>query len=227
AASVSVDETVRIWNLAEGREALVLQGHDGPVLGVAVSRDGRLIASGGLDRTVRVWDASTGEPVALLEGHFEPVWALAFSPDARRLVSAGADEVVRVWDLETGREIGLKGMRFSGTDHAATWDDGSRGAALFRKCSACHTVTEDGGNKAGPTLYGVFGRRAGVVEGYSYSSALTDSDVIWDDQTIGDLFTVGPEEYAPGTKMPMQRMPSAEDRAELITFLKRITAPQE
>ena len=88
-------------------------------------------------------------------------------------------------------------------------------------------MTEDGGNKAGPTLYGVFGRRAGGVEGYNYSLALTDSEVIWNDQTIDNLFTVGPEEYAPGTKMPLQRMSSAEDRAELITFLKRITAPQE
>ena len=160
----------------------------------------------------------------MLEGHFEPVWALAFAPDGAQLVTAGADEVARVWDLATGQEIGLKGQSRSAASHA-NWDDGSRGAALFRKCSACHTVSENGAHKAGPTLYGVFGRRAGGVAGYNYSDALKDSELVWTAETIDALFTIGPDRYTPGTKMPLQQMPSAEDRAVLIEFLERITAP--
>ena len=88
-------------------------------------------------------------------------------------------------------------------------------------------VTSDGGNKAGPTLYGLFGRHAGGVAGYNYSPALSASTLVWTDETIDGLFEAGPGDYTPGSKMPLQRMPSAEDRATLITFLKRITAARE
>ena len=71
---------------------------------------------------------------AVLEGHQDPVWSLRYTPDGRRLVSAGADEVLRVWDLANAREIG-NGV--DGLAHATAWDDGSRGAQLFRKCIAC------------------------------------------------------------------------------------------
>ena len=223
AVSVSGDETLRVWDLETGDELEVVRGHEGPILGVAVSADGRQAASAGLDGTIRLWDLENGAGLAVLEGHEDPVWSLRYTPDGRRLVSAGADEVLRVWDLASAREIanGVDGLA-----HAAEWDDGSRGAELFRKCSACHTLGEDGGNRAGPTLYGLFGRRFGEVAGYRYSEALSNSDLVWNETTIDALFAEGPAEYVPGSKMPLQRMPDPEDRAELIAFLKRVTAPQ-
>ena len=222
-SGTSGDESLRVWEVRTGESLEVIRGHDGPVLGVAVSADGRRAASAGLDGTIRLWDLETGEGLAVLEGHRDPVWSLRFTPDGRRLVSAGADGLLRVWDPADAREIG-NGV--DGLTHAAAWDDGSRGAQLFRKCSACHTVGEDGGNRAGPTLYGLFGRRFGEVAGYRYSEALKDSDLVWDETTIDALFAEGPADYVPGSKMPLQRMPNAADRAELIAFLKRITAPQ-
>src|SRR3712207_15531 len=101
----------------------------------------------------------------------------------------------------------------------------ARGAELFRRCSACHTLTPDGGNRAGPTLYGLFGRPAGAVPGYPYSEALRDSGIVWTEETVGDLFERGPHVVTPGSKMPRQHMPSAADRAELIAYLRRVTAP--
>ena len=91
----------------------------------------------------------------------------------------------------------------------------------------CHTISPNGRNKAGPTLYGVFGRRAGSVAGYKYSDGLKRSGVVWNEETIDALFDQGPDVYTPGSKMPLQRMPNAEDRAELIAYLKRVTAPAE
>jgi cytochrome c len=73
----------------------------------------------------------------------------------------------------------------------------------------------------------LFGRRAGTVPGYKYSSALRHSALVWDEETIDALFREGPADYTPGSKMPLQRMPDAEERAALIAFLKRITAPRE
>jgi cytochrome c len=98
---------------------------------------------------------------------------------------------------------------------------------FMRKCSICHTLTEGSARRAGPSLYDVFGRRAGTVPDYAYSDALNGSSIIWDDTTIDALFDVGPDLYIPGTKMPVQRITKAQDRADLVTYLREETAPKE
>jgi cytochrome c len=127
-----------------------------------------------------------------------------------------------LWDVEYGTPLGGEDIAYGGADGTAAED--SRGARLFRKCRACHATTADGGNKAGPTLYGIFGRRSGSVDGYPYSEALADGRLVWTEETVDTLFAEGPDAFTPGSKMPLQRMPDPEDRAELIAYLKRITA---
>jgi cytochrome c len=95
---------------------------------------------------------------------------------------------------------------------------------LFRRCSACHTLTPDGGNRAGPTLYRLFGRRAGTVPGYAYSSALGQADLIWTAETVDALFRLGPDIVTPGSKMPLQTLGDDAERTELIRWLERATA---
>lgn len=102
--------------------------------------------------------------------------------------------------------------------------DPEKGEALFRKCVACHTVEENGRNKAGPRLFGLFGRRAGTVADYKYSPALRDSTLVWTPETVDALFAKGPETVVPGSKMPLQTMSDPKDRADLIAFLQRATA---
>jgi WD40 repeat protein/serine/threonine protein kinase len=104
-ASVSHDQTVRIWDAATGKELLTLKGHTGEVWGVAFSPDGRRLASASVDQTVRIWDAATGQELHTLTGHTGMVSAVSFSPDGRRLASAGWDRTVRVWDAATGKEL--------------------------------------------------------------------------------------------------------------------------
>ena len=81
----------------------------------------------------------------------------------------------------------------------------------------------DGVRRAGPTLAGLFGRRAGSVPGYVYSDTVANADIVWTEDTIDALFDLGPEHYIPGTKMPMQRIANPQDRADLIAFLKHNT----
>jgi WD40 repeat protein len=78
--------------------------HSGNVECVAVSRDGRRLASGGEDKTVRVWDAATGREVLGLRGHTERCACVAYSPDGLRLASASADTTIRIWDGSPLRE---------------------------------------------------------------------------------------------------------------------------
>jgi cytochrome c len=85
-------------------------------------------------------------------------------------------------------------------------------------------VSDDGRHRAGPNLHGVFGRLAGTEPGYSYSQTLAESDIVWTEETIAKLFELGPDVMTPGTKMPIQRIPSAADREALVEYLHRITA---
>jgi len=97
------------------------------------------------------------------------------------------------------------------------------GAEVFRACVACHTLSPDEGNRAGPTLAGIFGRKIATLPGYRFSEALKRLDIVWTPETVSRLFDIGPQAYTPGTKMPEQRIGSEQDRAALVQFLERAT----
>jgi cytochrome c len=224
AASASTDETVRLWNIQTGTEKQVLLGQQGPVFSVAIAPDGSHVVSGGRDGTLRIWELGTNgssQVFRTLPAHSGIIWSLAFSADSATLLSAGEDRVVRIWDLAAGKLLGSLGG--DDGEAAIAADPSDRGAMLFRKCAACHSLRADGGFKAGPTLHGVFGRRAGTLPGYPYSEALKQADIIWTADTVSKLFEVGPDVLTPGSKMPLQRMPKAEDRKDLVEFLQRVT----
>jgi WD40 repeat protein len=90
---------VSIWDTSTGEQLGMLSGHTGDVVAVAVSPDGRWIASAGEDTTIALWDPVTGERQHTLRGHTGMVMSLAFSPDSQRLVSGGRDKMVKVWDM--------------------------------------------------------------------------------------------------------------------------------
>ena len=96
--SASVDNTLKIWDAANGRERQTLKGHTSTVRGVAFSPGGRRIVSASDDNTLKIWDAATGRELRTLKGHERLVSNIAFSPDGRRIASGSDDETVRIWD---------------------------------------------------------------------------------------------------------------------------------
>ncbi|SMC61547.1 c-type cytochrome [Primorskyibacter flagellatus] len=156
-----------------------------------------------------------------------PVWALAFSPDGTTIWAGGLDDVAFGWPVAAldAFEPGISGAR----SFLRPAEDMSNGERQFmRKCSICHALGAEASRKAGPSLHGLFGRRAGTVPGYNYSATLTGSTILWDETTVDALFDEGPDHYVPGTKMPMQVIAAQQDRADLIEFLKQATrAPVE
>jgi cytochrome c len=192
-----------------------------PIIAVAVSPNGALVAAAGIRGSVAIIERGARRLARTLVGPGLPVWSAAFLPDSRTLVTGGTDRMVRRWDATTGDHMGQVAM--GGPEDPLAAYAGEPGAEVFRACVACHTLTPDQGNRAGPTLHGIFGRKIASLPGYNFSPALKQLDIIWTPQTVSKLFEVGPMAYTPGTKMPEQKIGSAEDRTALVEFLKKAT----
>jgi cytochrome c len=192
-----------------------------PVVTLALSRDGAAIAAADIRGAVGIIDRKSRAVARKLVGTDRPVWSLAFMPDNVTLLTGGTDALIRRWDVRTGEPIGPT-VQEGQTDPLAA-HAGDRGAEIFRACVACHTLTMDQGNRAGPSLAGLFGRRIASLPGYNFSEPLKKLDIVWTAETVSKLFEVGPAAYTPGTKMPEQVIASEDDRRALVRFLERTT----
>jgi cytochrome c len=99
--------------------------------------------------------------------------------------------------------------------------DAARGEKRFEECATCHTL-ERGVNNVGPSLFGLFGRKAGEIADFRYSPALKKSGIAWNPQTL-DSFIADPQKEVPGNRMPFAGMPDAGERADLIAYLQKAT----
>lgn len=103
ALSGSEDKTVRLWDVATGRELRRFEGHTDEVTIVAFSQDGRRALSGDVS-TLRLWDIESGQETSRFKGGSFPFEVLAFSPDRRYALHKGGDEIACLLDVETGHE---------------------------------------------------------------------------------------------------------------------------
>jgi cytochrome c len=103
--------------------------------------------------------------------------------------------------------------------------DLSNGQSKFALCRSCHTIAQGGPDLTGPNLYGVFGRKAGTKEGYSYSDAVKAAGFVWDAQQL-DKWLADPRGFMPGTKMTFAGIKNEKDRIDLIAYLKVETGSQ-
>ena len=209
---------------ADGARDAEIEAQPTPVIALAISPDGSSIAAGGLRGAVVLVDRARARIDRRIDGPGLPVWSVAFTPDGREVLTGGADRLVRRWNAATGGHVGpimAPRAAVAEADHGE-----ARGAQVFRACAACHALGADDGERAGPTLHGVFGRRIATAPGYDFSDALRAMDIVWTARTISRLFEVGPNAYTPGTKMPEQTIGDPEDRDALMRFLEKATRPR-
>ena len=216
----ATDGGTRVIDLASGKILADLTLDRRPVLDIAASPDFTQIAVGDGEGHIMVVNTTDWSIVQDFKAAGRgPIWALAYSGDGQSILAGGLDDAAYFWP--TGAEMEGPIMATSQRSFLrdpATMGNGER--QFKRKCSICHSLTQDGIRRAGPTLAGLFGRQAGTVRDYIYTDSVATSGLIWSEITIDALFEQGPTHYIPGTKMPLQRITSPNDRADLIAYLK-------
>ena len=216
------DGQMVVQRLSDETALLQLGDERVPVLSLFYNPDDGLIGFGNAKGRVVLIDTSDWSVVRDFNAANGPIWSLVIMPGAEHIIVAGLDDFITRWPiLEFPPEFLERpgpARRFHPTKNIG---NGERQFA--RKCSVCHTLNLDGKRRAGPTLFGVFGRQAGTLEGYTYSDALLQSTIVWDADSIDRLFKDGPDVVTPGTKMPIQRMKNSQDRHDLVSFLQSAT----
>ena len=112
---------------------------------------------------------------------------------------------------ETNSESGNIMALFASTSAA-------EGAKVFKKCAACHSISEGGSNKIGPALWGVLGRKAGSLPDYKYSKAIIAYAKPWSFEEMNG-FLIKPKDWIKGTKMSFAGLKNAKERAAVILYM--------
>lgn len=119
-----------------------------------------------------------------------------------------------------------------GSTAALADGDAVKGKKVYKKCKVCHSF-EAGKHGQGPSLHGIFGRTAGTAEGFSFSKAMKESGIVWNDETIS-AYVENPKKYIPKNKMAFpgikakkshsdkKKAKKAKQRADLIAYLKEM-----
>lgn len=117
--------------------------------------------------------------------------------------------------MKRGRAMLFVLLALGASAHAA--GDAARGEQVYARCMACHALAYD---RVGPRHCGLIGRRAGSVPGFDYSPAMKRSGLTWNEQSLS-RFLADPLAVVPGSTMTYAGVPDAQERADLIAYLKR------
>jgi cytochrome c len=118
------------------------------------------------------------------------------------------------------RRLAISAVLIAAMAATATAQDVENGKTIWNKCRACHQLGENAKNMVGPILNGLFGRKAGTIEGFNYSEANKSSGITWDEATFRE-YIKNPKAKIPNTKMVFVGINDEQDIDDLIAYLKQ------
>jgi len=104
------------------------------------------------------------------------------------------------------------------TKTAENIDPLAHGKRIYKRCKTCHTLEQDGKHRVGPNLWAIMGSQAGTKEGFAYSKALKESEIIWTEETM-NAFIEKPSKYIPKNRMSFVGLKKEEDRRAVIDYM--------
>lgn len=198
------------WKLGEPKPQQTVEAHGDNIVSLALSRDGKQIATGGADSLARVWDVETLAEVAMIEGHVGHVTALAFTPDGKWLATGSADKDLKVWDLATKEQLMLLGDK-SAPVNALMWSPDATNLTYLNESGEVFGVTDlkshdgvrlafaSGKAKKLTTLQGLPNAAAMSADGKNVFAALESGQVVRIDEKSKTTELVAATERQPGS----------------------------
>ncbi len=101
-------------------------------------------------------------------------------------------------------------------------NDFDKGKKVYRKCKACHTIALGAKHRVGPNLYKVINRKAGKAEGYKYSKAMKNSEVVWNEKNLSQ-YLINPRKFIKGTKMAFAGLKKDSDIINVIFYIDEMS----
>jgi WD40 repeat protein len=185
---------VSVWEVSSGSLLTTLRGHKDSLYALALSADGKLLATGGYDQQIILWDAPAGQPLATLSGHSGAVFDLQLRGDGKLLASASADRTVKLWDVATRQRLETFGQSLAELYAVALSPDGRRVAAggvdnRIRLWQLSDTAAEG----TNPLLVSRFAHEGPIVrlvwspDGKSLASSSEDRTIkLWDADKVDE-----------------------------------------
>lgn len=192
---------VSVWEVLSGNLLTTLRGHKDSLYAMALSVDGKLLATGGYDQQIILWDAPAGQPLATLSGHSGAVFDLQLRGDGKLLASASADRTIKLWDTTSWQRLETFGQSLAELFAVALSPDGRRVAAggvdsRIRLWQLSDTAAE-GSN---PLLVSRFAHDGPIVrlvwspDGKSLASSAEDGTVkLWDADKVDERLVLAPQ----------------------------------
>ncbi len=167
--------------------------------------------------------------IALLAGGLQTACDEASKEDAEKAAASEqqAGEIENLLDAfekDVAKEAAARskqGSEAASEAVVALVGDPAIGRKIFKKCAVCHSADKDGGNKVGPALWGILGKKKGMAEGFNFSQAMRDAGGVWTEADL-NAYLESPKKFLPGNRMAFAGVRKAKDRADLIAYLKSL-----
>lgn len=182
---------VKIYGSTSGNIIKTLDGHETDVTSVAISTDGKLIASGDLDGKVIIWNTASGDPLLNLPGHTDAIETVTFSPDGRWLVTAGDDAAMKIWDTASG-DLLQNYAKFEGVVGGLAFSPDGRKLAFSDGTIHVWQFNVDSGKISNQELFTIPSAVSDVFSADgSQMAGISGSDIkIWDAVTGREIYTL-------------------------------------